>query len=74
VKTKPSTKVELTVNGEALVAEKPLTLAQLLRRLERDPRRIAVEVNGQLVPRDDHASRHLQSGDVIEIVGFVGGG
>ena len=66
--------LELTVNGQAMQLEAPLTVAQLLRALERDQRRVAVEVNGQLVPRENHASMQLVAGDDVEIVGFVGGG
>ena len=66
--------LELTVNGQTMRLEAPVTVAQLLRALERDERRVAVEVNGQLVPRENHTSVQLAAGDAVEIVGFVGGG
>jgi sulfur carrier protein len=37
-------------------------------------RRIAVEINRDIIPRDEYASYHLQPGDEIEVVHFVGGG
>ncbi len=66
--------VNITVNGEDMVLAAPLSIAELLVRLKRDTRRVAVELNGELVPRESQAERSLQSGDQIEIVGFVGGG
>ena len=50
------------------------TLTSLLAILRQDVRQIAVEVNGELVPRDNHQRTQLNDGDEIEIVGFVGGG
>ena len=50
------------------------TIADLLRRLSLDGRRVAVELNLQVVPRADHATRRLSHGDRLEIVTFVGGG
>ncbi len=50
------------------------TVARLLEQLQLDPRRVAVEVNRELVPRSAHAGHLLCSGDVVEIVTLVGGG
>lgn len=64
----------LTVNGERVTIPDPATVADLLRRLGRDPLRLAVEVNRDLVPRADHPARPLKDGDAVEIVTLVGGG
>jgi thiazole synthase len=63
-----------TVNGEARTLPKPLTVAQLLERLGYDCRRVAVEVNGQVVPAIRHAEQALEAADRVEIVTLVGGG
>jgi thiazole synthase len=63
-----------TVNGEARTLPEPLTVAQLLERLGYDRRRVAVEVNGQVVPTARHAEQTLAASDRIEIVTLVGGG
>jgi thiazole synthase len=50
------------------------TLADLLVSLKHDPKRLAIEVNRELVPRSVHAQRQLVEGDQVEIVTLVGGG
>lgn len=66
--------IQLTINGEARTLPEPLTVAELLANLGHDRRRIAVEVNQAVVPRNQHDDRRLQSGDAVEIVTLVGGG
>ncbi len=66
--------LQLTVNGEPRTLLEPLTLSELIERLGFDRRRIAVEVNRELVPREEHGQRRLAGGEAIEIVTFVGGG
>jgi len=63
-----------TVNGEARTLPEPLTVALLLERLGYDRRRVAVEINNEVVPAIRHAEQALTSGDRIEIVTLVGGG
>lgn len=61
------------INGELLdLAGK--TLAEYLASADFDPLRIAVEKNGQIVPKATYGETILREGDVIEIVNFVGGG
>lgn len=64
----------ITVNDAPHALPDPLTVADLLAHLRTDPRRVAVEVNGDVAPREDHAARLLSDGDRVEIVGPVGGG
>ena len=63
----------LTVNGEPRRAA-PGSLADLVRSLELDPAKVAVERNGEIVPRSTLTAVALTEGDVLEIVHFVGGG
>jgi thiazole synthase len=63
-----------TINGEARDLTEPLTVAGLLERLGYDRRRVAVEVNHEIVPAVQHGERPLHAGDRIEIVTLVGGG
>jgi thiazole synthase len=63
-----------TVNGEARRLPEALTVAQLLERLGYDRRRVAVEINGEVVPAARHGEQALTAEDRIEIVTLVGGG
>jgi thiamine biosynthesis protein ThiS len=62
------------LNGDPHELPGPLTLADLLVRLEIDPRRVAVERNFVVVKRDRYGTTVVDAGDQIEIVNFVGGG
>lgn len=64
----------LTVNAEPHQFPDPLTVADLLARLGRDPRTLAVERNREVVPRTEHDATRLEDGDTVEIVTLVGGG
>jgi sulfur carrier protein len=66
--------IQVTVNGKAHRFEAPLEVAALLTRLELQGKKIAVERNGEIVPRSAHASTVLADGDQLEIVVAVGGG
>ncbi|WP_374528842.1 sulfur carrier protein ThiS [Novosphingobium sp.] len=68
-----SAQLSLTVNGEPRRAA-PGSIADLVRALELDPAKVAVERNGDIVPRSTLADVVLTDGDVLEIVHFVGGG
>ncbi len=63
----------LTINGVSIDA-KGQTLADYLSTTTYDPKRIAVERNGDIVPKSQYGQVVLQDGDSIEIVSFVGGG
>src|SRR6059058_4644606 len=64
----------ITINAEPRTFPAPLTVAELLHQLGRDPKRLAVEVNEKVVRKDEQAARTLADGDRIEIVTLVGGG
>lgn len=66
--------IDVTVNGKAHRFEQPLEISALLARLELTGRKIAVERNGEIVPRSAHADTRIAHGDRLEIVLAVGGG
>ena len=68
-----TTALSLIVNGEPRRAAAG-SIADLVRQLELDPAKVAVERNGDIVPRSTLADVALAEGDVLEIVHFVGGG
>jgi thiamine biosynthesis protein ThiS len=64
----------VTVNGVARNVADARTIADLVARLGLEGKRIAVEKNGEVVPRSRYADTPLTRGDRLEIVGAVGGG
>ena len=69
-----SSELALTVNGEPRRIAPGATIAALVAQLGLDPRKVAVERNGVIVPRSTLPTAVLGAGDVLEIVHFVGGG
>ena len=66
--------LELKINGEVRQFSAALTVTGLIERLGYSGKRIAVERNGEIVPKSQHATTALVSGDQLEIVVAVGGG
>ncbi|MDO8959116.1 MAG: sulfur carrier protein ThiS [Rhodocyclaceae bacterium] len=66
--------LEISINGAPRQVPAPLTLAALLENEGLLGRRVAVEKNGEIVPKSQHASTLLAAGDRLEIVVAVGGG
>lgn len=64
----------MKVNGKPLQAEDGLTVRALLEQQSYPLTRIAVEVNGEIVPRAQYDMFALHEADTVEIVCFVGGG
>jgi thiamine biosynthesis protein ThiS len=64
----------LIVNGEPMQVPAGTSVAELVALLELDTRKVAVERNLEIVPRSTYASVALGSGDMLEIVHFIGGG
>ena len=64
----------IEVNGSPVELAPGSSLADLLELMQLAGRRVAVEVNLDIVPKASHDSHTLAAGDVIEIVQFVGGG
>jgi sulfur carrier protein len=66
--------IALTINGERRTFDRSLTVADLIRVLELGGKRVALERNGEIVPRGQFAQQALVDGDRLEIVAAVGGG
>ena len=66
--------VRVIINGDEKEVAAGTTVAALLRELDASPKRVAVEVNRELVTRGEYDETILAEGDRIEIVTFVGGG
>lgn len=66
--------MEITINGVSRQFPAPLSVAALIEALGYGGKRIAIERNGEIVPRGRHADVLLAAGDRLEIVVAVGGG
>jgi thiamine biosynthesis protein ThiS len=64
----------IKLNGDSYTVPGPLTITDLLARLEIDSRRVAVERNFVVVKRAAYEATLIVEGDEVEIVNFVGGG
>ncbi|HXY15298.1 MAG TPA: sulfur carrier protein ThiS [Terriglobales bacterium] len=66
--------MKLQINGEDSNFPEPLSLHALIEHLGMKADRVAVELNRNIVPREQWAATALKDGDQLEIVHFVGGG
>jgi sulfur carrier protein len=66
--------MDIIVNGETRALPAGLTAARLIDLLDLGGKRLALEVNGEIVPRSTFDGHRLQDGDRVEIVRAVGGG
>jgi sulfur carrier protein len=66
--------MQVIINGEEQTISPGMTLSDLLAARKAEPRRVAIEVNKELVFRADYEKTTINEGDRIEIVTFVGGG
>lgn len=66
--------MRIRLNGAPRELDAGTTIAALLRALDLPDLRLAVERNGEVVPRAAHGAAVLEEGDVVEVVRFVGGG
>ncbi|MGH8214375.1 MAG: sulfur carrier protein ThiS [Rhodanobacteraceae bacterium] len=66
--------MQITLNGQPRECKAATTVAALLTEAGHGERKVAVEVNREIVPRSRHAQQVLQDGDRVEIVQAIGGG
>ena len=66
--------MQISLNGEKRALADAQTIAGLLADAGLDGRKIAVEVNGEVVPRGRHPIHPLADGDRVEIIQAIGGG
>ena len=66
--------IQLSVNGQVQRVEIGANVARLLEAMELSGKRVAVEKNGEIIPRSQYLDTPLAEGDALEIVVAVGGG
>jgi thiamine biosynthesis protein ThiS len=70
----PNVSIQIMVNGEAKGVPQGVTVMELLRQLDLDPARVAVELDRRIVRKTQWEDTVLTAGANLEIVQFVGGG
>lgn len=66
--------MKILLNGQEKPLATPITVAVLLREMGLAERRVAVEVNREIVPRSRHGEFELKDNDRVEVVFAIGGG
>ena len=66
--------IQVTINGEARKFDSAIVVSQLLEQMGLTGKRLALERNGEIVPRSRFGEQALSHGDKLEIVVAVGGG
>jgi len=66
--------MQIQVNGDTVEIQEGATISTLVEQMELGGRRLAVELNLEIVPRSQHAEAALSAGDRVEIVHAIGGG
>lgn len=74
MKSETKDEISIQLNGDPRRVGAGMSIADLVRSLELDPAKVAVERNREIVPRSTLAEVMLADGDQLEIVHFVGGG
>jgi len=66
--------MKITVNGQTVEIDDSMTVEQVLDTVDVPPNYLAVEVNADVVPREEYTTHRLHTGDEVELVTLVGGG
>lgn len=66
--------IDITLNGEPHQLSENTSISDLLKFLGFQNKRVAVEVNHELIPKSQHATHYLKASDKLEIVHAIGGG
>ena len=66
--------MNIHLNGASHTLETETSIAALLTTLDLQQKRVAVEVNGQIIPRSEHTAVILQADDKVEVIHAIGGG
>ena len=66
--------MQITINGIDHTISEGISITALMKDLQIDPRKVAIEQNLCIVPANEYAETYLNDGDILEVVQFIGGG
>ena len=65
---------KIQLNGKKITINKNMTISNVLVKYKLDNKKVAIELNGEILPKNKYNKKKLQENDKIEIVHFIGGG
>tara|TARA_Y100000817_G_C16524028_1_gene396969 strand:+ start:145 stop:348 length:204 start_codon:yes stop_codon:yes gene_type:complete len=65
---------KIQLNGKKIALKQNFSILDLLKKYKLNKKKVAIELNGKIVPQNKHNSKKLKNNDKIEIVQFIGGG
>ncbi len=65
---------KIQLNGRKIVLKQNICVLDLLKKYKINVKKVAIEVNGKIIPKNKHKNKILKNKDKIEIVQFIGGG
>ena len=65
---------KIQINGRKIALKQNLSISDLLKKYKISRRKVAIELNGKIIPQNKHNKKKLKHEDKIEIVQFIGGG
>ena len=65
---------KIQINGKKLALKQNFSVLEVLKKYKLNKKKVAIELNGKILPQNKYDSRKLKNNDKIEIVHFIGGG
>ena len=65
---------KIQLNGKKITIKPKITIFDLLKRFKLDNKKVAIELNGNIVPNYNYKKKILKNNDIVEVVQFIGGG
>ena len=65
---------KIQLNGKKVKIHKHLNIKELVKKYKLNEKKIAIELNGEILPKSQYANKELRDNDRVEIVHFIGGG
>ena len=65
---------KIQLNGKKITIKPKITIFDLLKRFKLNNKKVAIELNGNIVPNNNYKKKFLKNNDIVEVVQFIGGG
>ena len=65
---------KIQLNGKKIALKQNFSILDVLKKYKLSKKKVAIELNGKIIPQNKYSSKKLKNNDKIEIVQFIGGG